>query len=216
MQEVFDKGTQQLNEVVYSCVASSVRGSGEKVLAECRGDERARPESNDRHGLSRHEVFSAWFLVIVVPFLGVLSGLSAITAGSVLETAMLAVGACVCIFGSGWAALWAYRANRDARRDSTMRRYILTDQRLVVVGADSFVEVPLHSIATVGLKEHHDGTGTVVCTYRDSINTKTIAIEGIEGAAGVRQSLEDARTVLRGRALREQVVHFQGEEAVRR
>lgn len=219
MQGIFGTQNCGLGEAVKKSVAEEVRASGERVLWESQAStaRSAHPDSHDRHGVSRYELFTSGFLAFFSAFLGILAGLTAITAGGILEPVVLTAGGLVCLAGAAWAAVWSYRARDAVRRDSALRSYILSSERLVVVGADSFVEVPLWKMFSVRLKRHSDGSGTVVCVYAGEVNKKTIAIEGVEDASEVKQTLEDARAAIKGRELRESLEAGRaGEEAARR
>ncbi|MDN5697898.1 MAG: hypothetical protein L0G70_07975 [Rubrobacter sp.] len=219
MQGIFGKQDLGLGATVRQPVVEEVRASGERVLWEShRSSARRRhPDSHDRHGLARYELFTSWFLAVFSAFLGVLARLTAITASGVLEPALLGTAAFVCLVGGGWAAVWSYRAREAVRRDSLLRSYILSTERLVVVGTDAFVEVLLSEVCSVRLKWHRDGTGSVVCVYAGEVNKKTIAIEGIEDAAEVKRILEDCRAAIAGRELRESLEdNSSAEEAAQR
>lgn len=205
MKETFESGDRDLRDAVWRAVTQDVSESAERVLWQRDGSGKvpSSPESVDWHGLARHEVLAYSSVASLAWLVGAWCAFIAATTPSVVDRVIFALATLACVVGTVVAALWCYRAGKARRADSRRRRYLLTDERLIVVGADAFVEVPLSHISWARVKNRRDGTGTILCGYHDGICRKVIAIEVVEEATRIKELLDQRLAAISGRAIRE-------------
>lgn len=168
-----EAGAGKLPEKLWDCIRAEIESSGERVLWESREPGRSSESilPKDYHGYARWQgthVSGIALLLFMVCLL------------MLLDVGFFGAWVILMFAGALVASVLGRRARSRAISDVGARRYLLTDERLLMVGDDSFVELSLSDVQWVLKHEHRGGTGTVVCIYDGGPPGGKIAVENIE------------------------------------